>query len=351
MSEVVEKYAKLNYSKDTLIHDFLEYLKKGNNNIPLDIINAKIDIIDILYVPFFIYKLSGSMQVEARIGRDHTEWETKKTGRRKIEYEKDFWGNINRYETDEEHVVANNYTIWNNESFSVDAEKEQFTICANTHIAFLLKEDIKYDFDYNDTAEKKENLKELKVNENINKFDKQKEELKKELEQKAESKINSMGDRYKDIKMSEVNFDEKYLYLKIPIGYIKYKYNSDSKNYYFVESLSDKKIFCQTSPEDKKFAKANSRGKGISFITFILYLFLAYITYKLTHIINLPYMNYLFYSIIGILFADWFSIFCCYASNSADNIEKRHKYIANIIEENYTILKDLVNRLDKPYKD
>ena len=49
MSEVIKKYAKLNYSKDTLIHDFLEYLKKGNDNIPLDIINAKIDIIDILY--------------------------------------------------------------------------------------------------------------------------------------------------------------------------------------------------------------------------------------------------------------------------------------------------------------
>ena len=85
------KIAKLNYNKDTFIEDFIQYLKTGSDNVPLDVINTKISIIDYLYVPFFVCDVKGSVSIKADMGIDHREWKKEKTGRVFIKEEQGFF--------------------------------------------------------------------------------------------------------------------------------------------------------------------------------------------------------------------------------------------------------------------
>ena len=158
-----------------------------------------------------------------------------------------------------------------------------------------------------------------------------------------------MGDKQANVQMSDINFEEKSLYLWVPFGYIEYTYGNDSKDYYFIESLNDKKISYSTFPSVS--TSGVEVGCGTSFFIFILYSISIYFAYKLVHTTNLPYLNYLFYAIVIGFVVDFFSIFIKSSSVTAENVQKRKKYMTNIFKENHDKLKDLISRLDKPYKD
>ena len=60
---------KSNCSKENFVDEFLNYLKE-DENVPVDIINSKIKIIDMFYLPCIIFVTNGDLRIQADIGVD-----------------------------------------------------------------------------------------------------------------------------------------------------------------------------------------------------------------------------------------------------------------------------------------
>lgn len=353
MYKFKEKFGKINLSKNSFIDEFLDYLQKGNDNVPLDIINSKIEIIDFIYVPFLECDFNATAQVSATIGNDRVEWEKEKTGRVKIEYEKDWLGHYNRYETPEEETVAKTYTYWDDQKFTVD-ESYTSAFCGynskekyNTYYGLFIKNSTSID-----TENRNKNIKLLDINVNTDtKFNEYKKVVKEKLKNKINTELKKRGDHYKNLRTSDIDITKEITCYWEPMGYIKYHYGSDNKDYYFIKSLYSKNTVESSIPIDNEFSSKNAEGCGLSILVFVFYSAICYLVYLLTNIINLSYSKYLFYFISAILLIDFFSIFSCYASNRSHNVEKRQMYISSLFKANEDKLKKWISNLNKPYKD
>ena len=349
MDKFKQKFLKINLLEESFIDKFLEYLQ-NNDNVPLDIINSKIEIIDFMYIPLIECRLNATVQVSATIGKDRVEWEKEKTGRVKVEYKKDFWGDVYRYETPEEDFVANTYTDWSDQKFTV-SESCTDIFCGYNAMVKHIKDEIKNDSSFvTEYRNKKIKLLDIDVNTTV-KFNECEEAIKGKLKKKIAVVLRKKGDHCKNLQTSDMNITKEITCFWEPIGYIKYHYGSDKKDYYFIKSLYSEKTIESSIPIDNEFIRKNSVGCGLCLQILIFYSAMCYLVYLLTNIIDLSYSKYLFYFVLGILLIDFYSIFLRYSINNSKNLERRQKYINSLFKANGNKLKKLICNLNKPYKE
>lgn len=348
--EIKEIFAKTKFSEEKFISSYLSFLQNVDQNVPVDIINSKITTIDFLYVPFYVYKISLTVSGDAEIGKNHTEWEKKETGRYKIEYEKNWDGSYTKYETPEVESVLKEYTTWSTKSFSV-SETRTFCDCANLKISKMIFSD-SYNTTFKDSTLKLEKFKILKKTISSSDTFKAKNAIMHDIiVKKMYEKLGRMGDSYRRVRVIDNVDTEEAICLYIPIGYIEYSYGKSKEKYYYIQSLYDSKVYKSTLPIDETFRDKKSQNGVYKMLFFLLYLAFAIFAYLFVHLVNLPFVNQIFYGISAILLIDYFSICHCYDKNSKENVEKRQKYIEGLFKTHSQKIKKMIIALNKPYKE
>lgn len=349
--EFKEVFAKTKFSKEKFISSYLNYLQNVELNVPVDIINSKVTTVDFLYVPFYIYKISQTASGNAEIGKNHSEWESEKTGRVKIEYEKNWDGSYTKYETPEEESVLKEYTTWSTQRFSV-SDTQTFRNCANYQFSKMISTDsFLYDTTFKDSTSKPEKFKILsKTLSGTETFKACHDIMDKNIVSKIYVELSKRGDSYRNVDVIDTNVYTDAICLYIPIGYIEYTYGESKKKYYFVQSLYDEVVYQVTVPTDEVFCAKKSQNILCTILIFLLYLAFAIFAYQFVKVINLSFIKQIFYGLLVFLFIDYCSICYCYDKNNKENVEKRQQYIKSLFKQYSPKIKKMIISLNKPYE-
>ena len=331
---------KSNCSKENFVDEFLNYLKEGEN-VPVDIINSKIKIIDMFYLPCIIFVINGDLRIQADIGVD-----------RKIT------NDVRRYNknTSEFEIVSEETVItdWHSENFFMKFNSVTIKFLNKTFCEFIQNKHKKQrilsvicneDFNYNNSRV----VNDLRIlSNNISQNDLL-STLNDNIEEDKNSDISAVlltkGDKYRNVYVNEINRNIFNSYVNVPIGYIEYIYNN--KIYYYVKSLNDNSNIYETKPKYEK----QYEQFGLIVGAFILHYAFVYGVGSILSKINPTNFNIqIFGTVILILTSLFFLVFVgIVIENYNYNLDLKRQYINKIFEENISKLKNLILNLRKPY--
>lgn len=332
---ILMQYLKTNINKQKFIKIYLDFLNE-RDLIPLDIINAKIEVIDFLYVPFYAETIEIESHVSAQIGRY--------VKRYKPVYNKDLKINVAEEYTE---------TEWHSEKFPVRSSINN-VICTNKEFFSLVGENF-LTLNQNlisSMTDSNEKYRLLEINLDKNTIEKKRDDLvNKKIGSLIIKQLKSRGDDYKNESRNTTYSISSVIAFYLPVGYIKYNYNN--KSYYFVISLyngGEEKIKISTPPVDNELKTKIDKSENIFFITFWSYLLFAGLIYYLSTMTGFAHIYTIFWVVIIVVVGDLIWLKYNKSKNYKENISKRKQILDKIFEKESDKLIDLVLNLEKPYK-
>ena len=346
-------------TKEDYLNSYFDFLKNCKK-IPLDILNSKIEILDIIYVPLTLYDVLARTDVRAEIGKFKTIKE---------------FGGLEYKQSTKRHEVFYNYkteTDWHFEDFSVYG-KASGIFCNNLYFknifnsAFQTQEEMykKFiSFTYTDIAPSYLNKLKGGYNETLPELRALMNTISDDAEKQIDKELKERGDTSRNVKSfipkGKEGNDIAIAQILVPVGYIKYSYLS--RSYSYIKILSSKGMITlkEESPEEIFApAKCNSPARNIFFIYIVFWiLFFAGYWFISNHfqslIINEKVINICTKLIIGYAIfqvIDWFCIYYRESSLVSEYENKRTRYIYNLFDKHLYNLKQLVLKTDKSYKE
>ena len=352
-------FIESNITKEEFLQDYFNFLKT-NKYCPLDILNSKIETLDIVYVPLTLYTMYSHTKIEGEIGKYRTV--------------KEFGGLEYNPNTHRQEVFYNNklVTDWYNDEFFVDS-KASGIFCENKYFAEMLS--LKYptqkelfnffnSYSYVDTAPKTCNRLENNVDYILSEAVKLNDIIMSDTDKKIDKELKSRGDTYRNIKQS-LPPDKEGNYITLvpilmPVGFIRYTYNSN--NYLYIKILDGKNgtVLKAECPREELSSDMNGSPSSDTFLLYLgfwIVLFGGY--YAVTHsfsnlIINEKALSLCIKIIIGsvvLQVIDWVRIAIAQGSKEYEYVKKRQKYLYELFDKHARRLKKLVLQTDKSYKE
>lgn len=331
------QYLKTIINQHDFIERYFEYLKE-QDLIPLDIINAKIEIIDFLYVPYYAETIEVESRVKAEFGND------RKISNERMVYDRTLNKNVIK---NEEHTI----TDWHFQDFIVESSVNNI-VCMNNDFSSVFRDDLlsltPYLISSMTNADEKIKPLSMNVSESIVE-NKRNSLIDSKIEPLIQRELRNRGDNYKNaswrISMTRSYSTDFYL----PVGYIKYNYNGEG--YYFIKSLYNGEEIITQPPTDKELESKINRNKNIFSIIFWSYLLLAGFIYYLSTMTGFAHLYTALWVVIIAFTADLIWLKYNNSQNYKENISKRKKLLDKIFEKESDKLIDLVSNLEKPYKE
>lgn len=349
--------AEQKISKEEFLNDYYKFLN-NNENVPIDILNSKIETFDIVHVPVLILGITLNTLVSADIGKN-----------RIIRDEVRVWDDYNhKYKTDYKETTV---TDWHHEEFVVDFKKhgifcnsKKFKSLIESALGDTLNDIGKLRFsEFSDMPPN--NLNQLPSTD-IGQYSEQ-EWVQKAIEDSRiliQKKIDEKGDLSRNVSysvMDNINNDNFVVIpILLPIGYITYKYASREYSYIKLLDSHEGTILQATIPEYalpcEKY-KASSKQLFKAYFGFWIVLFVGYWFFS-THfgLFSLSSSAYNVCKIMIIIYIVVQIFDLLYVSGLESSSEESYKamrkqYLQQLFDKHGSKLKELLMTADKKYKE